>query len=320
MTNNVPERVRKQAEEAQKLHERMYDNKDTSSTEATLESNEHVDVNTNKDTTDKANPTPDIDKKIDDGYVAPDEESLEEKYRKLEAAHKTLQGKYRAEVPRINEQVRTLTQQLSQAKQDKATAEKSAETANAELGDVTARLENEIGEEASVAITDYTQQMINTELDKRQDKKDPQVKPDDAASNQFMKDLNTQIPNFDAVNNSKAFIEWLKGTDPETGMTYSDGINQAGTTFDLFTVIDITKQFIRAQKQLSDAPAPGKLTPDDYVAAPKGRKRETIKETPNYTVTDYENLQKQIQRGEWKGKEAEARALEETIHAVLTGS
>ena len=311
MTNNVPEAALKKLREAEELHKSMYETQDTPTTVDTP-TTDHADdatKNRNEDLT----ATPVIENNDDDGHVEPEAMSLEEQYRKLEAAHKTLQGKYRAEVPRLNEQVRNLIQELSVAKQAKATAEQSADTAKAELGDVTARLQNEIGSDATDALSDYTKQLVKDELGKTQ----AVTSEVPTAESNFWDRLYAKVPDFDAVNNSPDFVEWLKGTDDETGLPFQFGLDEAGKTFDVLTVADITRQFKRDQKQ---PPKALLNNPSDHIAAPKTQKRSTVKETPQYTPADYEALQNQIQRGQWKGREAEANQLEQQIHAALTGS
>lgn len=245
-----------------------------------------------------------------------DEEDLKERYRKLDAAYSTLQGKYRAEVPRLQEQVRTLQADLINAQKSQAQAEQSADTAKAELESIQTRLQDELGEDAAKAVSDTVRSMVSAEMGQR--KSDTQAEPqEDPAINRFWNTLKRRVPDFDQVNHSPEFIQWLQTPDPTTGLPIQETLNAAGTDLDVLTVIDVVEQFKRETKPPERAPSP--TSPEQQVAPPKKAARKEPAQKPKYTPHDYVTLQEQIRLGMWKGREDEARALERDIHAALTG-
>lgn len=306
----LPRAAQIQAEQAEELRKSMYETPETPAQDA--QDDQHADEETETDNLPKATaPDPEPE-----GHAEQQEESIEERYRKLDSAHKTLQGKYRAEVPRLQDQVRNLTAQLDEAKRSQASAEKTAEKAKAELSAVSDRLKEEIGEEAADALNTYTDAMIKSKLDSFQE--DQQRQSEKQTADRFFSTLYSRVPDFDQVNVSPEFVKWLNTTtDPDTGLPFYDTLNKAGSVFDVITVIDITKQFKREQQQPKRKPSDSL---SDHVAPARTASRQPVKEKPTYTANDYVQLQDEIRRGLWKGREAEARQIEKEIHAALTGS
>lgn len=303
----LPRAVQKQQELAEELQKSLYETQETPA--GALEEEDKAEVKQTEATTEKPQPAPEPSIE-DDGHADPVEESIDELYRKLQAAHQTLQGKYRAEVPRLQQQVNTLNAQLNDAKRLQATAEKSAETAKAQLSDEVSRLREEIGSDATDALDSYAQKLVQSKLDSYQEGESEKT------TNRFWNSLYSRVPDFDQVNKSPEFVKWLQNTDLDTGLTYQDTLNKAGETLDVITVIDLTKQFKRENQQRE---APRKNPIEDHVS-PKNRQTVTqAREKPTYTPVDYVNLQEQIRKGEWRGREAEARELEKEIHEALTG-
>ena len=238
-----------------------------------------------------------------------------ERYRQLEAAHKTLQGKYRAEVPRLSQQVRDLTQQLEKLQSQKETAEANAEEAQQRLADLNAQLRDEFGDEAATAVTDVARQVA------REEAANARREAEESAQSRFWNTIDYRIPDFEQVNVDPKFIAWLQTPDPNTGFPYQDTLNAAGNRFDAATVVDVFNAYKRAttnpqpeQQQTLDP-----MSPEAQVAPSKRQGRSLPNQKPQYTPDDYTRLMREIERGEWRGREAEARALEEEIHAALTG-
>jgi hypothetical protein len=311
----APKAVQDQLKQAEEMQKRMYENQETTTEEATeevaQEEPKHVEETTEVENEDRATaPEPE-----EDGHAEPESESIDEKYRKLLAAHQTLQGKYRAEVVRTNEENRALKQQLSKAQQAKAAAEKTAETANAKLSDATDRLKLEIGDDATEALSDFAQTLVQEKLESQRPKQEQDENSDEAA-NRFWSAIYAEIPDFDAMNANPEWHKWLQGSDSSTGLTYQDTLNQAGDSLNATKVLLLAQQFRHEQKQTRKA---SQKTLEEHVSPPKKEKRAAVKQTPNYTPKDYEDLQTQIRQGLWKGREAEARELEQQIHAALTG-
>lgn len=306
----LPEAVQRQLEQANELHKSMYEIQETEDAPA-LEDQQHEEVEA-KQERQHTEPAPDYPE--DDGHVEPNEESLEDKYRKLEAAHKTLQGKYRAEVPRLQSEVTSLKSQLADAKERQATAEKSVDIAKAKFADEVERLREEIGTDATEALDSYAKNLVKHELDSF--KEDLQKKSETQRAEAFWDRLLRKVPNFKEINVNQAWFDWLANTDPKTGMTYQDTLNRAGEKLDVDTVIDLALQFEHESKPRKAPQNPM----NDHVAPPKKTYKTGPKDKATYTIQDFSGLQDEIRRGLWRGREAEAKALENEIHEALFGS
>ena len=174
-----------------------------------------------------------------------------------------------------------------------------------------------MGEDAARAVSDTVRSMVSAEMGQR--KADTQGEPKtDPAEARFWNTLHRRVPDFDQVNTSPAFVAWLRETpDPNTGLPMQDTLNAAGSDLDVLSVIDVVTQFKREQQP--PRPSPSATAPEQQVAPPKKGRRSEPAQRPKYTAQDFTALQEQIRLGMWKGKEAEARALEREIHAALTG-
>lgn len=319
MSTNVPRTAQIQLEKAEELRRQMY-GEDTPPEGTLIEDGsnnleQQIPENnpaTTPDPAESADPAP-----SDDGHVAPIEESLEEKYRKLEAAHLTLQGKYRAEVPRHLDTIKDLRQQLDAAKKGQQEAERAARQAEVDLSAATSRLTEEVGEDAGKAISDLANSIVDEKINQRMDKLNQDEQSAENPEDAFWNTIYGKVPDFYAVNNSPEFDGWLRGTDdPTTGLTYKDSINEAGRELNALRVVEIVQQF---QRREIAPPPPPKSEQEQHVSPPKTPAPPKEPELPQYTAADYTKLQEQVRKGMWKGREAEAEALERKIHAALTG-
>lgn len=305
---NIPKAALKQLEEAEKLHTQMYVEQDTSEDEAPQETLEEVE---SADPQAESNPEPETPEPVEQGHVFEEEGSLEEKYHKLEQAHKTLQGKYRAEVVQVNAKNRELQEQLQNAKRAQANAEQTAQDAQEEMSKITERLREEVGDDVTSAVSEYTSHVVNKEIESfKAETQQEQV-------NRFWNHINSEVADFQEVNGSKEFVDWLYAKmDSATGLTLHDKLNKAGSDLNAATVVSIVQQFKREQTMRT---TDSQTTLQNQVVPPRKQPQPPVEQTPKYTAQDYTNLQDQIRRGMWRGREEEARALEQEIHAALIG-
>lgn len=313
----APKAAQAQLERAEQLHREMYGDPDTPAEAETQEEPTDPEATTEPEHEPEPQepaPEPEPETQGPDGHA--DEDDLKEQYRKLDAAYRTLQGKYRNEVPRLHEQIRTLQADLIEAQKSQAKAEQSADSVKAELESIQNRLQDELGEDAAKVVSDTVRSMINAEMGQRTADTQPEPKEDPAVS-RFWNTLHRRVPDFDQVNHSQAFVQWLQRPDPNTGLPIQETLNAAGQDLDVLTVIDVVEQFKREQQPKPKSADP--KAPEQQVAAPKGNQRTPPPQKPTYTARDYEVLQEQKRRGMWAGKEQEFRALEREIHAALTG-
>ncbi|KZZ72409.1 hypothetical protein A3765_28485 [Oleiphilus sp. HI0130] len=299
---NVPKAALKQLEQAEELHKQMYGEKPETAPEAQAQP-EPTQPATPPQNEPPKDPAPEPESA---GHAIDQPEFTEENFRKLQHALKTLQGKYSAEVPRLQQQNRELQEQLASASRQKADAQQEADSANDELSRMRDRLTKELGEDATNAVDEYAKTVVKSEMNEFRNE---QAK---STTDTFWFDVLESHPDFNAVNQSAEFVTWLQNTNDEiTGMPLQFALNQAGESLNSKVVVKIVQQFKNAKAARNAQPKA-----EDHVA-PQQTPPANQPSQPSYTITDWTELQKQRQRGEWNGKEAEANALEQEMHAAL---
>lgn len=292
--NTVPKKVLEAEERAMKLHEEAYKpNEETAA--AALEVPPEI-----EDDDAPINP-PDAG---DDGHA--DEPDVSAEYKRLQEAHKALQGKYNAEVPRMASQIRELEEKLKEATRKGERAEKEADEAKKQLADRIDSIRSDFGDDLADVIGDIA--------DRRTDMQAQEESALQNDVNRFWRQVRRAVPDFDAVNGSQDFVQWLQKPDEVTGVARQATLNDAGQDLDAITVVEIVNAFKRERS----ANQPPSL--NTQVAPKRKPRQEQPPEKPTYTVDDFVQLQRDIQAGHYRGREAEAAALEREIHSALMGA
>ena len=246
----------------------------------------------------------------------PSLQSLKQELDTLKAAHSTLQGKYRAEVTRVHDENRQLRDQVNQLQSQTQQAEQRAEQSEQKLKESLSQLSDEFGEDYANAFQTVAREAAAEQMQQHQQEQQQ------SEQERFMNAVKRNIPNFDQINQDRAFINWLQDTqDPNTGFPLQETLNQAGADRDLSAVVSIFQRYQRAQ-QPPPEPEPEQTSPkapQQQVEPKRTRQdRSQAPAAPQYTAQDYQKLQQDIAMGRWKGREAEARELEKEIHAAIT--
>ena len=228
---------------------------------------------------------------------------LVEENRKLNEALNALRGKYNAEVPRLTQQLRDTQKQLDEAKAAQKKAESDADKANDELNTKLQSLREDYGDD----IVDALQSIAA----KTQETGRPEASSEDATE-RFWRNLRRRVPDFDEVNTSSEFITWLQ-TPSSSGFTYQQVLNEAGSDLDYESCAEIFAQF-KAEKANKKAPKA-----EDFAAPPRGQQKREPVQKKQYSPQDWIKLQDDIRKGRYRGREAEAAALEKEIHAAIHG-
>lgn len=161
----------------------------------------------------------------------PEEEQQEIEESKPDWEHKfrVLQGKYDAEVPRLNQELREIREQLSQAsEQRKQQEEQSLRPNYDELKDV-ADEEVVTAFQKQQEIIDRQNQVI-AELKQRVDMVGNNSV--DSAQKMFYATLQQAVPDWEKINNDQRFISWLSEVDPYSGSSRQELLNQAAQSLD----------------------------------------------------------------------------------------
>jgi hypothetical protein len=258
-----------------------------------------------------------------------DEESLEHKFR-------TLQGKYTAEVPRLHAEKRELTnrvQQLEQligslsqkpAQQQEPAQKLITDQDIEDYGDSIDVMRRVFREETSskdaelAELRQLVRQMQGTVVPQVH-----QLSQNYAVSNEqrFWADLQTTVPDWQDINADKGFQSWLLEVDPLTGIARQTYLDDAQRQLDARRVAN----FFTAWKGTSGVPearteretqAASEL--ERQVAPGKGRSggNKPQGEARTYSSEDIKKFFSDVQRGKYRGKEAERDRIERDIFAA----
>jgi len=327
----VPEQVRKQSEEIQKL----YDDLNTNSGEVpegapTLEV---VDDTATSDSTYEQ--VPELTSDEHTGVDSQDEETFKHKYL-------TLQGMYNAEVPGLQAQNKDLVMRVGQLEQLLSSiapvrgAASSTPTPGQPLAElITAEDIEEYGESIDIMrkaakeeVSPYQQRVAN--LEKFVQQMQANVMPRmDALQNshqqtteqRFWSDLSNKIPNWQRINDNPDFQTWLLQVDDLTGVTRQSHLDNARDHLDLDRVIKFFTTWpgldsIKPDAQPNRGESPSEL--EAQIAPGKGRSAPRTPSTgkKTYTQPQIAEFYEKVREGKFKGKEDERNRIEADIFAA----
>ena len=133
----------------------------------------------------------------------------------------------------------------------------------------------------------------------------------------FVERLTARVPDYEAVNTSEGFLDWLSEIDPIYGAPRQDALTVAGNARDVDRVAFIFNAYkATLQAPAPVAPAANKL--DKQVAPRTGAHTTAPVATRNtFTVAEVQAFYRDMQRGAYRGRDAEAAAMEQKFNAAL---
>lgn len=270
-----------------------------------------------------------------------------------EQKYKVLQGKYNAEVPRLQTQIKdlmtsqanlqsqltgtqTLLSTLSQAKGATNTS-----TATPEGGSKLVKPEEvaEYGADLYDFIKRTARESVLPEVDSRLRPMSQQVEQvsrstasivNNAAKTEEQKVhelLNTQVPNWLELNEDETFLAWLDQTDPYAGEPRAALLNRAYKRYDGPRVVAFFRGFLNENATVAPqtAPAPGKGTPAvslTSMVAPGTQRAGAQDGAPDggnkriYTQQDIAQFYKDVSGGKYARSVDRRNAIEADIFAA----
>ena len=324
----LPAQVRKQAEAVNKLYEELNvgSNQSGQQAEAASEDVEDTGAAHQADSGQDHAPAPKTQERSEGDKT---EKTLEQKY-------KTLQGMYNAEVPRLHAEKRELVnrvQQLEQLISSMNAAPAKPQAPAQKL--ITEQDEEDYGDSIEVMRKVFREEMSSKDgeinelrqlVRQMQGTVVPQVhqlSQNYAVSNEqrFWADLQTAVPDWQEVNGNKEFQSWLLEVDPLTGISRQTYLDDAQRNLDVRRVAN----FFTAWKGLSgghnartqrESQSASEL--ERQVAPGKGRSggAKSQGEAKTYTAADIKKFFADVQKGRYKGKEAERDRIERDIFAA----
>lgn len=328
----IPEQIRKQSEEVQRLYEELNgDVKEEVSNEAPSEPEPEQPTNASEQQESaEVQPTEKQDAAASDGKPG---EDYAQKYR-------TLQGMYNKEVPRLRAHnkelgerlakmeslLATLNQQQTQQQQQEPTPQQRlvSEKEVEEYGEDTVDLLRRVSREEYLP---YLQKLASLEdtLSKLQSSVVPQVESviqtqTRTAEERFWESLEHLVPDWREVNANQDFHTWLLEYDPLIGDTRQSLLEQAQGSLDHNRVaqfFNTWKSFYQGSAGKAE-PNPSQSELEKQIAPGKARsaKTPTGSEAQTYTPEDIKKFFDDVRKGKYKNREDERNRIERDIFAA----
>lgn len=323
---SLPEQVRQQIEEANRIAEQLQGTADQS-------------AETSESSAEQA--TPESEASV--GQPTPlqgsnDEATFEQRWRTQQGTVAALNTKLSAADQRIQslEQVIAMMQQAPQAPQRVEPEERQqfiTDKDREDFGDDTvdlalraARQENselkrEIGQMYG-AMQNLQQQLFSLQQNVVPTVQRVAHNQQRSANQEFLDALTAAVPKWEAVNSSPAFHEWLLSPDPMTNIRRQTYLEEAHKSLDLPRVVAVFNSFMGssatgAQTQGGGRTAPSsdlqsQIAPGRSLTAPAPSANEARK----WTRAEIQKVYDDKLRGRFSGKEAEFATLERDIFAA----
>lgn len=312
---SLPKQVQAQAEEAARLEREVLGIAEPNPEGDPAPEGEHAEgqpaAEVPPQTEQEAQPTPPIPS---------EDETWEKRY-------KSLQGMFNAEVPRLQAQLKELQAQLNseRAKADAAerakayqpeqlVTDKDVEAFGSDLIDVIDRKAREVA--AQMVGT----KMVELEAENHQLREQLSGVSERQVSNDrrtFFVELERLVPDYEAVNVDPGFLNWLSEVDPLSGLARQEYLNNAYGSLD----VGRTAALFNTYKQMTAPPAPRASNKLERQVAP-GTSKVSSSAPANasdriISTREVEAFYRDVQRGAFKGNEAEQARIEAEIDLAV---
>lgn len=263
-----------------------------------------------------------------------------EEYDRLDQKYRTLQGMYNADTARFRSDLAAANNAYHNLEQRLIEVEKAAQTPVAPTKYVTAEDEEEYGETlemmrraakeeaekifrksedaylARIAqLENEVSRVNNTVVPVVQDLSRSQI---EQAKADFWGAINTQVPNWQSINDSQAFKEWLLSEDPVTGATRQQFLSQAQSELNASRVIKFFREWERtAAGGQTPAPTKSQGELEQYVAP--GNSRSTVptgQTKKQWTRDEISTFYKDVMLGKYNGRPEQKKKIEDDIFAA----
>lgn len=247
-----------------------------------------------------------------------------------EQRYKSLQGRYNNEVPNLQRQVQELEGRLSEAvsKLEQAAAAKpevkeskpvadpqDVEAFGADLVDMVQRVAERM---FGTAARNIQEQAVKFEqrLARVEDALQGTTQTVAMTAEQtFFDRLAKQVPEWEQVNVDESFLDWLREIDPVYGLPRQAALADAQRKLDADRAAAVFKAFLA-----TTAPAAPKPNAVEKQVSPKAS-ASSAPPAPNakpiLSAKEVNDFYNDVARGRYKGREAEAKRIEQTINAAM---
>lgn len=249
--------------------------------------------------------------------------------------YRVLQGKYDAEVPRLNVRVRELEQQLQQAVEQfkqaaqapqqpepppkRLVTEKDEEAFGSDLLDVSRRVAQEVIEREREQFAKLVEGLRAENAKLHQQLGSVSERQGATDRRGYLSTLESQIPGFDAINADPKFLEWLDEMDPMTGLARKAYLTDAYNAMDVgrTAAIFLSWPGAKAHQQQSrpNAGLAKQVAPNAAraSAAPSASPNERV-----WSMRDIDAFYKDMARGSYRGRDTDAQRIEAEIDLAVS--
>ena len=324
VTDGIPKQVQEQADLAEEFMATLYgkDEEDTDKNEA--EKDEELEENESEEKDAADDQDDDLD--TDDLGAQDDEDDEEDTYRKR---YETLQGKYNAEVPKLNQELRKLKDDIFQRLGDlnKATEQPEAD----EEADDTAKFEEELegyreqfGDELLTLIEKLTERKAKSLLGESLSPVSQKVDSVESAQIQsaqaaFVDDLSSRVDGeWEPLwkGEDQGFIDFLDQKEPNGFFTYREVAKKANDSWDADTLSKVFNTYLASLNQKSEPNTPKSSSREKVNekaqqerVAPNRKKVAQVpaeNEARIWTQADIKEFQEKDRKGKYSKEESEA--------------
>lgn len=254
--------------------------------------------------------------------------------------YEVLQGKYNAEVPRLNAEVRLLKTEtdaykvhmgeLQRQMEDvlKSSNPSSPSVADADIESIKS-IEEQYGSEFVGKLRNlFNKEFQNTLKPYNEKLADIEARQNRSAWDTYFNAISSRIPNWQSINRDPAFIEWLSNNRQQfSNKSYMDILRDSHAMADTHAVVKIFETYLTSINTTPvDAATPS--TPpnrgdlESMVSPGKSKTNTTpVRQNDEFvSVAKIEQFYDDLRRGKYAGKEIEARKLDEFYtQAVASG-
>ncbi len=230
--------------------------------------------------------------------------------------YRVIEGKYKAEVPRLNQENNTLKQTIQDIN-SKFASQSEAAPQTLDMNDVLSRFSQkdreEYGDDLIELVTRVAGQIapqtqalppVVEEIQQHM----AEVKDDKDTENRalHLQAVDRGVPNWREINASPEWLSWLGSKDQFTSIVRQHALDDANRSFNAAQVIHIFNEFKRTQPSVN---VPGdQIQPDSVNSTNPPAESQVI--TRQFISDFYAD----VRRGDYDGRKAEEQATEALIH------
>lgn len=255
-----------------------------------------------------------------------------------EQKFRTLKGKYDAEVPRLHQQVRELAAQIQELSKrptvetpppqekprQKRVTEKDTETFGADLLDVIKRQAEDLAGDALAELNKKVDTLLAENAELKQKVTGVTTSQAQSAQEIYFTKLASAVSDWEAINVSPGFLEWLGVVDELSGHTRQAHLTNAFESLDVARTAKIFNAYKATlappsnpqpqpptrQQEVQRQVAPGKSkTPPNPTASDAA--------TKIWTASEIDEFYRDMRQGHYKTKPQEAARIEAEIDAAV---